>query len=585
MIRADTVREPTTIDTDLGREIAGVVSLAVLGVGSRLAFQALFPTVPFYDPLQLIHFGELIRDQGLAGKGWYWINFNAGLPVVLGMLFRTGWSPIPLARLATAWATGLVGLIPLLMWRRILPWRWRLLAGALLALWPGQIFFAGVVVQDNWILPPMVALACLAVRRLRDPDEAGKPLLAGVLYAICFAIRQEMAIVLLPLAIAAGVSRRASNHRRRDAAVLLAVVAVAFLLLGLQRREATGRFSVTTGHGALALFGSFMPGSGTGGWADARAYAAALEPTLPRGPYGSPEQLLRLTWTEVQRRPAFHLLRVASWLPRLGLYGDADNLFWSAGSPRSVATEKRLAAASFERIARPWLIGELAIVQGLFTAALFVGIRRRRPDILVLAITIGLKFAIHMIVSPVGRLVVPAIALELLTIPLAAAEFEQVERPERLRVGLVGALTALMLVALTPPLTRLVQRLDVSELPGVRSFALDAGLECRIRCEIRSGAVAALTSVAAWLVPDQSGSAAALVCYPPTFEPETVLRIVSDGFPAISADGVRVPREGESGGAFILRNPNDVRAISIEHPAGSGGLLRFEIDRPRGSAD
>ncbi|HKD19197.1 MAG TPA: hypothetical protein VKG23_15195 [Thermoanaerobaculia bacterium] len=570
---------------DRSREAGGVALLAGLGLGTRLAFQSAFPTLPFYDPLQLVHFGELIRDQGLAGKGWYWINFNAGLPVVLGMLFRTGWSPLPLARIATACATGLVGLIPFLIWRKVLPFRWRLLAGILFALWPGQIFFAGVVVQDNWLLPPMVALACLAVRRLRSAEEPGRPLVAGLLYAACFAIRQEMLIVLLPLAVPAGVSRRGASRTRRDAALLAGVTAVSLLLLGLQRREATGRFAVTTGHGALALFGSFMPGSGTGGWTDARAYAEALEPSLPRGLYGSPEQMVRLTWKEVERRPAFHLLRVASWLPRLALYADADNLFWSVGSPRSVSPEDQPAATRFERVAKPLLIGELAIVQGLFVAALFIGIRRRRWDILALAATIGLKFAVHTIVSPVGRLAVPAIALELLTIPLAAAELEGSSRALRVRSSLVGAIAAALLLAITPPLAALVRRRDSNELPGVRSFNLDAGLACRIRCELQSGVSTGLTWTTVWLSADRSGRAAALVCELPVLEPDSVLRVTSDGTPKVSADGVPVPHDVDSGSAFTVRDPNAVKTISIEHPSGSGGALRFEAVRLRPSAE
>lgn len=561
------------------RDIGGAAFLAALGLGTRLGFQAAFPTQPFYDPLQLVHFGELIRDQGLAGKGWYWINFNAGLPVVLGALFRTGGSPLPLARIATACATGLVGILPFLIWRGVVPYRWRLLAGALLAVWPGQIFFAGVVVQDNWVLLPMVALAALAVRRIRGSGEPGRPLLSGALFAACFAIRQEMLIVLLPLAAAAGVSRRATQRTRRDAAVLLGVTAVALFLLGLQRREATGRFALTTGHGALALFGSFMPGSSTGGWTDARAYAEAVEPSLPRGLYGSPGQMVRLTWKEVERRPAFHALRIASWLPRLALDADADNLFWSVGSPRSVAPELRGAAARFERAARPLLIAELAILQGLFAAALFVGIRRRRSDILVIAAAVGLKFAIHMIVSPVGRLAVPAIALELLTIPLAAAELEGSPRILRVRSWMVGAMAAVALLVLTPPLAALVRRLDSNELPGIRSFALDAGLECRIRCELQSGIVSGMTPTSVWLSPDRSGHPATLACSLPTFEPGTALRVISEGAPSVSADGHHM--SADAGSAFTVVDPNDVREVVVEHPDGSGGALRFEAVRPR----
>jgi hypothetical protein len=577
------MREPVTSRfraAESAREVGGAVLLAALGLGSRLLFQAAFPTLPFYDPLQLIHFGELIRDQGLAGKGWYWINFNPGMPVLLALVLKTGLPAIPAARIATACVTGLVGLIPFLMWRRLLAFRWRLLAGTLLALWPGHICFAGVVAQDNWLLPPMVALACLAVRRLRSRGEAGRPWLAGTLYAACFAIRQEMLIVLLPLAIAAGVSKRGSRRATRNAAALAAIVVVALLLLGWQRRAATGRFALTTGHGALALFGTFMPGSSSAAWIDARAYAEALDPTLPRGPYGSSLQFLRLTRDEIRRRPAFHALRVISWLPRLALNADADNLFWSVGSPRSVSPERQPAATRFAHAARPWLIAELAIVQGLFVAALGIGIRRRRWDILALAASVGLKFAIHMIVSPVGRLIVPAIALELLTIPLAAAEWKGMRAGARGGFLLLGATASAALILFTPPLTGLVERLDNGVLVGVREFVLDAGLECRIRCRLEQGTLVGLSPSAAWLSADTAGRPATLSCTLPTFPPETVLRVVSDGAPGILADGVRMTRDGGSGSPFTIRNPNSVRTVVVEHPSGSGGVVRLEAATP-----
>ena len=407
----------------------------------------------------------------------------------------------------------------------------------------------------------MIALACLAVRRLRSPGEAGRPLLAGVLYATCFAIRQEMLIVLLPLAIAAGVSKRGSSRATRNAATLAAIVVAALLLLGLQRRAATGRFGLTTGHGALALFGTFMPGSSSAAWIDARAYAEALDPTLPRGPYGSSEQFLRLTRDEIRRRPAFHALRVASWLPRLALKTDADNLFWSVGSPRSVSPERQPAATRFAHAARPWLIAELAIVQGLFVAALWIGVRRRRWDILALAVSVGLKFMIHMIVSPVGRLIVPAIALELLTIPLAAPEWVGLGGAARARSLLLGATISAALILFTPPLTGLVERLDDGELVGVRDFVLDAGFECRIRCRLQRGTLVGLSPTTAWLRADEAGPPATLACTLPTFEPETVLRVVTDGAPGILADEVRVWPDGGEGSRFTIRNPNSVRTV------------------------
>src|SRR5204862_6022360 len=145
---------PATIDARTatatpGREAAGAVFLAVLGVAIRLAFVRAFPTQPFWDFLQLVHFGELLRDHGPLAYGWYWAQFNPGLPLILSLLFRAfPGNDAATARIATAAATGLLPLLPYLIWRPVLTRRVRLLAGVLLAVWPGQVFFSGAVSQD-----------------------------------------------------------------------------------------------------------------------------------------------------------------------------------------------------------------------------------------------------------------------------------------------------------------------------------------------------------------------------------------------------------------------------------------------------
>jgi hypothetical protein len=96
----------TSARTRVGPDLAGALLLAVLGIGVRITFAAVFPAQPFWDSLQLVHFGVLLRDQGLSASGWYWGQFNAGLPVVLSLLFRSiGGDPIAVARTATAVAT------------------------------------------------------------------------------------------------------------------------------------------------------------------------------------------------------------------------------------------------------------------------------------------------------------------------------------------------------------------------------------------------------------------------------------------------------------------------------------------------
>ena len=439
----------------LARECAGVAALVVLGVGTRLAFASAYPTLPFWDSLQIIHFATRLREHGLTADGWYWAQFNAGLPMILAGLFRVfAADPVVVARTATAVATGFLPVIPFVLWRSVLADRWRLLAGLLLALWPGQIFFSGVVVQDNWVMLPVVALGCLAARRLLGGGPA-RPLAAGLLYAGAVAIRQEMLVVLLPLVLAASLDR--GPARRRSLAILGLAVALPLLALCAQRRAATGRFSLSTEHGALGLFGSFMPGASGPGWIDARAYAARLAPGAPKKLFGDQPTLVRLTWDEIRRRPAFHALRMAAWLPRLAVNADADSLLWSTGHPRSQSPDRQEPARVFVARWAPLLELELALVQGLFVAALAVGWRRRNGAILLLSTAVLLKFLVHMIVSPLGRLVLPAIALELLVIPLGLAACTAGARVRFFALALVVS-TCLYLGA--PRLARLVIERD-----------------------------------------------------------------------------------------------------------------------------
>ena len=268
------------------RESLAVLALLVLGVGTRLAFTRAFPTLPFSDFQALIGFGKHLLASGLAAPGWYWVQFNPGLPMLLALLYRLVPDGGPAAaREATAIWTGLLPLFPFLL-GAARSFRLRLLAGLLLALWPGQIAFSGVVAQDNWVLVPAVALAALAVRRLLLQGSRAHPIWAGLLYALAVAIRQEMLLVLLPPLLAAAVSVR-GPRRTRDAAWLLLAAGVPLVLLAVQRERATGRFTLTTEHGGLALIGSFMPGAFRSGWVDPRpgghdrAGAAARRRTFP----------------------------------------------------------------------------------------------------------------------------------------------------------------------------------------------------------------------------------------------------------------------------------------------------------------
>ena len=442
---------------DTRREAIALALIVALGVGARLAFAARFPTLPFWDSLQLIHFASLLRLHGLTAPGWYWAQFNPGLPMILSALFRLfPGDPTTVARTATGIATGLLGAIPFLTWRSVVPFRGRLLAGVLLALWPGQILFSGVVLQDNWVMLPVVALGCLAARRLLGGASAS-PIAVGLLYAAGVAIRQEMLIVLLPLVLAAAVG---GLEARRRLTLLAATVGLCLFALCAQRHAATQRFSLATEHGGLALFGSFMPGASGPGWIDARAYAATLAPEAPGKPFGDQRTLLRLTWEEVRRRPFFHALRIATWLPRVAVNADGDSLLWSVGYPRAQSPDRQPAAQALASAVAPLLNAELAVFHGLFVGSLLLGWKRRDRAILVLSLSILLKFLVHAVVSPLGRLVMPAIALELLVIPLGLALFAQETPRRRIAALSAGCATAAFLLLAVPRLAAIVIRND-----------------------------------------------------------------------------------------------------------------------------
>ena len=530
------------------RDLQGAALLLVLGVGVRLAFCAAFPARPFSDFGGLVAFGLRLRDEGLFVPGWHWVQFNSGLPLLLSVLFRV----VPhgteqAARVATAVVTGLTPLLPFLLWRPILDFRWRMAAGLALALWPGQIFFSGVVAQDNWVLVPVVALACLAVRVLRDGGCDGYPIAAGLLIAAATAIRQEMLVVLLlPALAAAGLPRRDGRGFAR-AVRLGAAAAIPLLLLAAQRQAATGRFAVTTEHGGLAVLGSLVPGSAAAGWIDPTLFVAAVEPALLRDPVALRQGAWRLARTELARRHRYHALQAAVAALRLAVESDAVDLYWGLEAPQAFAPDAARAgrAAAWAAAWRPVLRVLLALLSGLFAAAFVRGLARRDPAILVLSVAALAKLAIQAVASPLGRLMVPAIALALLVVVLTLADLA---RAGRVRFLSTGALAGLALLVAVGPLVRMVVSRDEAP-PRVSRFPLAiAGGGGYAECGVESGRLTAIAGDRAWLA---SGAAPGRVaCALPELDAAGSLRVDLEGAPArVEADGRERSRDGASANA------------------------------------
>ncbi len=460
------VESGTVVDSD--RTLREGLFLAILlgvAIGVRLLFVTVFPTLPFSDFLALIGFGLHLRDHGFTAPTGFWALFSAGLPMLLALLYDVFPNAGPAAaRIATAVATGLLPLAPFLLWRSVVCFRVRLLAGTLLAVWPGQVIFTGVVAQDNWVLLPAVGLASLAVRRLRDPTGRCHPIAAGLLYCAAAAIRQEMVMVLLPLAVVSSFSRAEWGTTRRNAAILVLSGGLPLLALAGQRYLATGRLALTTEHGGLTVLGSFVPGAFASGWIDPRHYVGVVEPSLLSDNRRYFHGAWSLGWNEAKRRPGFHALRMTTQTLRLAMRAEGQNLFSSVKAPEALPRSRRDAGQQFARRAAPWLHAELAIIQGLFAAALMVGLWRRDAAILMLGLCVILKILLQAVVSPMPRLLVPATALELLAIALAFGLLREIGKRRRSVLLAVAVAVPIFLAVAVPPLEKAVEKADQEEM-------------------------------------------------------------------------------------------------------------------------
>ena len=435
-----------------GRELALGALILALGLGTRLGFVRLFPTRPISDFHSIVDFAVWLRDHSWIQGSWHWEYLSPGLPVTLSVLLRLfPGEPGGVARLATAVACGLMPLLPFLIWRGVLPLWVRSLAGLLLAVWPGQVFFSGVVAQDNWVLLPTVALGALAARALVAKDR-GHPIAAGLLFGLGVMMRQEMLIALLPLLAGAAGLGSPEGRRWKRLALAAAATALPLLLLMAQRSAATGRFALTSEHGGLAMLGSYIPGATVNFWADPRPYVATTEPALLRDPARLRQEASRLALREALRRPVFHAARIAASVLKFSVTSEGDNLYWAVGDPATLPEPLQARGQAFMTRMGLSLRNEMLVIQGMFLAATAFALWRRDAAVLALAAAVVLKLGLHGAVVAQSRYVLAATALEVLAIALGAwrmaRAWPEARRPvfAALGIGLAGSVSMLLLL-------------------------------------------------------------------------------------------------------------------------------------------
>ncbi len=460
--------------------------LLILGIGPRLALIARFPTIPVSDFNSIVRFGLHLRT-GLAFHDLpgFWQNFNVGLPLILCGFFRAfpNADPNSLARIATACADGLLPLLPFWIWRGVLSFRVRVLGGAALAVWVGQIIYSGVVAQENWAILPVVAMGALAVRALIDPKRAW-PVAAGLLYVAAVAIRQDM-IITLPLLLAAA---RIDLVRTKWRPALAGGLAAVLGLVGLAayRYAASGRFALSTEHVGVTLLGAYIPGTSLPGlngsdglqsWIPPYPYIAYVRPDLLLDRKTMFSQTMGLTVREALRRPVFHALRIVSMAGYYAIHGESDLLYGSLMYPDALPVPIREQGVAFANRLNAPLRLEMFVIQVLFMAALIIGLRLRNAPILTLSLVAVLNYIGHALAVFYGRFFMASTALELMTIVLASREVIRTASPQRRwlwgRPLAAGVAFGLALFFLSPVLLAYVQHQDIDPVQHTYHFVLE----------------------------------------------------------------------------------------------------------------
>ena len=184
------------------------------------------------------------------------------------------------------------------------------------------------------------------------------------------------------------------------------------------------------------------------------------------------------------------------------------------------------------------------MLSGLFAAAFVRGIARRDPAILVLSSAVLVKLAIQAVASPLGRLMVPAIAIALLVVVLTIADLSPAAlRAARIRFLSTGGLAAAVLLVALGPLERLAVAKDEAP-PRVSRFPLAiAGGGGFAECAVESGRLAAIAGDRAWLA--AAGTTGRVSCLLPELDAAGSLRVDLEGAPArVEADGRERSRDG-----------------------------------------
>ncbi len=597
-------------------ERAALILLFLLGVVPRLELVSKFPTIPFSDFGRLVAFGVHLSQNGPTANTWLWDYFNPGMPLVLAGVFKLApcLEPGAVARVATAFACGMMGLLPFVIWRGALPFWVRVSAGAALAVWPGQVMFSGTVAQDNWVLLPGVALAAFAIRAWFT-DEPPRLITAGLLYGAGVAMRQEMLVVLLPLFLMTARVKPRMAPRRIIAAGLALVLPL--IALAAYRQACTGRFALSSEHGGYSALGSYIPGATVNAWADPFPFIASVRPDLLRNRRLLLSESWRLAAREALRRPGFQAARITSSLLSFARGAEAASLYWCLGAAEALPEGLRQKGAALADRAGFPLCYELLAIHALFLAALIFAVRWRSVPVLMLAAAVALKYLVHAVTVPQPRYFFVATAFEILAIAVAAYQFRKDADGRKWRL-LPPALAAGLVIGgaifwSAPRIAAAVQRRDTDGQRTYRFFLQPSDGGADLNCVMNRGLLMTLApgqraTMRTMLRDPAPGDTATADCqltgsgaqrpltlqvldpYAPGGFPDRLLqRVEVDGREVFSHDIARDPGSGwadvplgEVGAGTNKKVVIEVRAVRPDAGPGWGDAARTTFQLSRG---
>lgn len=560
-----------------------MIIVVLASISIRLLLVSVFPSKPISDFQGIVQLANGIATEAtFSADSLGWSTFSAGTSTVLGIIqYVLGGEPERSARLSTAVMMGLLPLMPLLLLRRVVSAGTRLLIAMGIAFLPALIVFSGVVAQDNWAIPPLLGLACLALRNHRL-NGTGYPLWSAVLWCFGGFFRQEMLIVALPLAVLAAwpIADKAKLWR----CLVVFAVSSALLLsaIGLQREQATGHFAIGTRHGGQSILGSYVPGVGFG-WTQSGAYLATLESDKQQRDWRTRarEEGYSLVVNEIARRPFFHFSRRLGAMVYTATGADRSLQHWALGAAAQ-RSELQGAASRLADASQLLLTLSLIVLHALFVASLPMAWLRRDPALITIALAVIAKLGIHFLVAAQARFVLTVVPLEIVMVAIAFGDLRT--RREWIVCAVTLLVAFLALFGAWRALPAWAGWVASREWPqGTPYYRFElAGAGARAHCEMDHGLLtlddASITLRSVTAEPKPNALLADLHCQIDL--PTTASLEVGDRYPAGGRPG-NIVQEVEVDGVLMLRHDVGAKAWKgwsrVDLPATNGRPIKFRV--------